>query len=491
MGRWWENHPPMPRGDVARLYHQLSSCKSVSEWRAPVEHPLVLRNFETDVLEMFPAHCKTYPTGLPTVELPRSWRSGGGSATAVLASRSVPSQRALDLARLARLCHLSAGVLRTAERTDGRYFRFRASGSAGGLFPLELYVAARGVDSLADGVYWFDPLDHALVQVGPPSDGEAATLVVTGIPWRAGWRYAERGFRHLYWDEGAMLANTIALADDAGLDPHLRTVFPDDAVTRLVGADGVHEFPLAIVTQGEREPAIRPGGEAAMGAVDRRAPREFPLITEAQHAGDGERLGAPRPAGAPLSREPPESAALDEVILRRISTRIMDPSRSVGRGLLEWSLATSLRGSRVPHFLAVHAVDDLEQGLYRWPTLDAPIRRGDLRNELFHVCLDQDLGRDASFVVIAAVDADQLDDRGYREAQLEAGLVDGRLHLAASALGIGASGMTFLDSEIPRLLAEPLAGLLFTCVGVPTYRHRPGGPPGAPIKMRPLRPVSQ
>jgi hypothetical protein len=47
--------------------------------------------------------------------------------------------------------------------------------------------------------------------------------------------------------------------------------------------------------------------------------------------------------------------------------------------------------------------------------------------------------------------------------------------------------MTFLDSEIPALLGEPLAGLLLTCVGVPTYRHRPGGPPGSPVRMRPLR----
>jgi SagB-type dehydrogenase family enzyme len=480
----------MGRGDLARLYHGLSSFRSVDEWRAPVEHPLVLKDFETDVLETFPAHSKRYPAGLSTVKLPRRWRSGVASATAVLAGRSVAPQGELDLAQLARLLHLSAGVVRTAERADGRYFRFRASGSAGGLFPLELYVAARGVEGLADGVYWFDPLDHALANVGSPPEGEATTLVVTGIPGRTGWRYAERGLRHLYWDAGAMLANAVALADDAGLDPHLRTVFPDDIVTRLVGADGVQEFPLAIVTLGDREPAIRPRGEAAMGAVDRHAPRVFPLITEAQHAGDGEDLGAPRPAGAPLSAAPPASAGVDQVILRRISTRIMDRSRSIDRGLLEWSLAASLRGCRVPHFLAVHAVEGLEQGLYRWPELDAPVRRGDLRDELFHVCADQDLGRDASVVVIAAVDLAQLDDRGYREAQLDAGLVDGRLHLAASALAIGATGMTFLDSEIRRLLGEPLAGLLFTCVGVPTYRHRPGGPPGAPITMRPLRPAS-
>jgi hypothetical protein len=128
-------------------------------------------------------------------------------------------------------------------------------------------------------------------------------------------------------------------------------------------------------------------------------------------------------------------------------------------------------------------VDGLEPGLYRWPELDRPRRRGTLRGELLRVCWDQDLGRDAAFVVMATADLETLDDRGYREAQLGAGIVEGRLHLAAYALGIGASGMTFLDSSIADLLGEPLAGLLFTCVGVPTYRSTSGGRPGAPASV--------
>jgi hypothetical protein len=43
--------------------------------------------------------------------------------------------------------------------------------------------------------------------------------------------------------------------------------------------------------------------------------------------------------------------------------------------------------------------------------------------------------------------------------------------------------MTFLDSEVEGLLGEPLAGLLFTCVGVPTYRNRAGGGPGEPVSV--------
>ena len=43
--------------------------------------------------------------------------------------------------------------------------------------------------------------------------------------------------------------------------------------------------------------------------------------------------------------------------------------------------------------------------------------------------------------------------------------------------------MTFLDSEVPALLGEAadLVTLLFTCVGVPEYRSRPGGRPGEPV----------
>lgn len=156
----------MARGEIARLYHQLSSYGSVDRLRAPAESPLVLKDFETDVLETFPAPCKRYPAGLPRIQLPRTWRRAGGSATDVLAGRYSPPRGTLDLAQLARLLHLSAGVVRTAERADGRHFRFRPSGSAGGLFPLELYLAAREVEGLGDGVYWFDPLDHALVWYG-------------------------------------------------------------------------------------------------------------------------------------------------------------------------------------------------------------------------------------------------------------------------------------------------------------------------------------
>src|SRR6185312_4972009 len=128
-------------------------------------------------------------------------------------------------------------------------------------------------------------------------------------------------------------------------------------------------------------------------------------------------------------------------------------------------------------------------GVYRWPDLRVPVRRGALRGELHRVCLRQALARDAAFVTIAAADIGGLDDRGYREAQLAAGLAEGRMHLAAYALGASASGMTFIDSEVPALLGEPVDSLLFTCVGVPRYPNAPAGRPGTPTRVRRVTPA--
>jgi hypothetical protein len=171
------------------------------------------------------------------------------------------------------------------------------------------------------------------------------------------------------------------------------------------------------------------------------------------------------------------------VILRRGSTRIMDPGATISRDVYTACLDLGLRDTQTTEFIAVHGVDDVEPGLYRWPDIGTPLRAGPMRDELFRVCMEQELGHDAAFVVMAATDLEGIDDRGYREAQLGAGLVNGRLHLAAFSLGIGASGMTFYDSEIAGLLGAPLAGLLFTCVGVPAYRNKRGGKPGAPASI--------
>lgn len=482
----------------AGLLHRLTAYAPGREWDVPADDPRVRHDLVPNDPGSRPPDMKAYPPGLPVRLLPRDLPDPGVPATTVLAGRTSAAGEppALDAAQLGRILFLGAGVVRTMER-DGRTLHFRAAGSAGGRFPLEVYASTRGVDGVPDGVHWYDPAEHALVQIGPAAEGETTTLVVTGVPWRTGWRYAERGWRHLYWDGGTLLSQLSAAAASAGLVPRLRSLFPDAAVRELVGADGVHEYPLALLSLGAGRPAIDAG---APGAVGELPPVELPLCTAAQRAGERDVLGQPWPSGAQLpaawpavpssAASSPGSASLDEVVRRRGSQRLMDRSRTLPRQLLDWPMAAALRGVEVPHWVVVHGVDGVSPGVYRWPELTTPVRAGELRGELERICLDQGLAGDAAYVVIAAVPGAGLDDHGYRAAQLAAGLVEGRLHLAAYALGAGASGMTFLDSEVPALLGEPAetVALLFTCVGVPAYAGRPGGRPGAPVRFRPVTP---
>ncbi len=468
----------------AGLLHRLTSYTPAREWDVPIEDPWVRHDLVPNDPATCPPPVKQYAAGLPVTPLPRALPDPGVSATAVLAGSPAPS-RPLDAAQLGRILYLGAGVVRTSER-DGVPILFRAAGSAGARFPLEVYASTSGVSGVPDGVHWYDPVEHALVQVGPAPGGAASTLIVTGVPWRTGWRYAERGWRHLYWDAGTALSQLAAAADSAGLRPRLRTRFADTAIARLVGADGVHEFPLALLTLGDGTPATQASGPATGGSLPEV---EFPLCTQAQRAGDSDEPGAPWPVGPALA-EAPDSPVLDEVILRRGSQRLMDRDVRLPRRLLDWPMRAAMRGIEIPHWVVVHGVEGAVPGVYRWPDLDTPLRQAELRDELLRVAVGQYLAADAGYVVIGAVDGAELDDRGYRDAQLAAGLVEGRLHLAAYALGATACGMTFIDSEVPALLGQPsgLVTLLFTCVGVGRYASRPGGMPGEPVQIRQVTP---
>jgi hypothetical protein len=109
--------------------------------------------------------------------------------------------------------------------------------------------------------------------------------------------------------------------------------------------------------------------------------------------------------------------------------------------------------------------------------LDA-VRLGDPRELAARLCLDQPLAGDAAYTVFHAASLDRVlraaGTRGYRAAQFEAGVVSGRLALAAFALGFGATGLTFYDDLVSRVFDTDATPMLATAVGVPDYRNARG-----------------
>jgi hypothetical protein len=86
---------------------------------------------------------KRYPSSLPRISLTCDLPSTTAPAVAVLADTADVSDGVLNLPHLSRLLHLSAGVVGKGKGSYGDHL-FRAAGSAGGRFPLELYVAVPG-----------------------------------------------------------------------------------------------------------------------------------------------------------------------------------------------------------------------------------------------------------------------------------------------------------------------------------------------------------
>jgi SagB-type dehydrogenase family enzyme len=418
--------------------------------------------------------------GLPKVPLAR-----GGSASG-----------SLDLATVGWLLRHGAGVIPVRARPD-QAIHFRTYASAGALYPVEVYAVAGEIPGLRAGVYHFDAAAPALTSLregdhrpwlaraaaGEPAvAGSPIALVLTGIPWRTAWKYTERGYRHLYWDAGMILANLLELARTVGLPTRVVLGFVDSDVELLLGLEGVKEFPLCVLVLGTGPPETTNPEPPVPLTLEARplSPREpvFRAITEVNDAGrlaDAGEVQAWRDVHLP-SRSAGDADPLPDpveaVIARRGSARFFDRSampaevlaaimRRATRGVVT---DYGPEGSRlIEPYLIVNAVADLAPGAYAYREGDfLPLLPGDHRRMAGYLSLEQRLAADAASVVFLMADLERilgaLGDRGYRAAQLEAGIVGGRLYLGAYAHRFGATGLTFYDDDVTEFFSPDAEG---------------------------------
>ncbi|WTO32912.1 SagB family peptide dehydrogenase [Streptomyces achromogenes] len=420
----------------------------------------------------------------------------------------------MDLNVLARLLRFSVGI-NNVTRRNGRVIHWRAASSAGNRHPIETYVVYGGGPELVPGVFHFAPdapgleeLHHgdhrgfvAAAAADPALASAEALLILTGVPWRTSWKYAERGLRHLYWDAGTVLAHVLALAEASGVPARLLFGFEDMTLSKLLGIDGREEFPLAIVALGTQPhvlsaPMTDPGPPSVDPAASPKGVR-FPLITMTQQAGalhDGDMVRAWRdnPAGQPTTMglagpaPVPVSESIEQVISRRTSTRTMQRAE-IPRELMDWTMACATRPvstdvlppdhTLLTNWLAVHAIAGAPSGLHRRVGTEIGLRQGmpaaQARAMTAHLCLDQKQGGESAFTLFVCADLapvlKNLGDRGYRVAQIAAGIAIGRLQLSAAALTFGACGLTFYDDEVSRATGSDC--LVACAVGTPVS-HR-------------------
>jgi len=157
---------------AARRYHEATKHSPESLHRAPStldwsNQPLPYKIYPT--LPPIPLPSPLVPSTMPALEAITAsapFRDSVDLPTPL--TRSAPStgarppaERVPDLATVARLCHLSNGVLRRRRFADGE-IGFRAAACTGALYHIELYLACGELPGLAAGVYHFGARDDAL-----------------------------------------------------------------------------------------------------------------------------------------------------------------------------------------------------------------------------------------------------------------------------------------------------------------------------------------
>ena len=159
--------------------------------------------------------------------------------------------RPISLGQLSQLLWATQGIT----QTDLDY-PFRASPSAGALYPIETYLAVNHVEDLPPGVYHFYCPSHLLevlaqgsfekefaqAALGQQMIVKASVLFVwTAIVERSKWKYGERGYRYIYLDGGHIGQNLYLAATALGLGCCTVGALYDDEINRLIGVDGMEE----------------------------------------------------------------------------------------------------------------------------------------------------------------------------------------------------------------------------------------------------------
>ncbi len=215
-----------------------------------------------------PAPYKVYKDALDTIQLPRpeftEFNDKKDFWTVLINRHSTRnfSSEPLTLMQLSLLLFGMTGITRVYPQ-----FSFRVSPSAGGLYPIEVYITSNNVVDLKKGIYHYNISDHALelIKIGDFSldvakaclDQKMAYKSAVNVIWtamieRSKWKYLQRCYRYLYLDCGHIAQNFYLVAEALNLGACTIGAIYDDELNTILGIDGKEEIALYVGVVGNR-----------------------------------------------------------------------------------------------------------------------------------------------------------------------------------------------------------------------------------------------
>lgn len=174
------------------------------------------------------------------------------------------SAQPLRLEELAYLLWCTQGVKRVTDRP----VTLRTVPSAGARHAFETYLLINRVEGLAQGLYRYIALEHALLRVDASADiaarltdgcagqrmvaESAVTFFWTAVAERMTWRYSERSYRYLHLDAGHVCQNLYLAAESIGCGVCAVAAFDDEKINAVLGLDGETQFLVYAAPLGRR-----------------------------------------------------------------------------------------------------------------------------------------------------------------------------------------------------------------------------------------------
>lgn len=196
------------------------------------------------------------------IKLPTDWDLSGNLGEILQSRRSCRrfAEKPLSLQDLAILLWASQGISGKA----GSYF-FRTAPSAGALYPVETYLSVQNVETVAAGLYHFQPADFTLEKLSGDFAGRRVAAAALGqnflakagvvFIWSAILRrnfskYGHRGLRYILLDAGHICQNMLLAAESLKLGACPVAAFYDDDLNRLLDLDGSEESVIYLAAVG-------------------------------------------------------------------------------------------------------------------------------------------------------------------------------------------------------------------------------------------------
>ncbi len=202
--------------------------------------------------------------------LPRDFQPLDASLEDLLALRSSRynyGPEGLTLQTLSTFLHAAYGVKRSIQAYNIKEFPVRNAPSAGGLQPVDLYLVINQVEGLPKGLYYYNPVEHAVVLLDEGNMRSAlmrcciftefvlyapVVCIMTCNMDRVRWKYGDRSYRFVHVDTGVLTQNLYLVGTALNLNVCALAAYYDDQIHELLGVDGREEFVSLLFSLGPK-----------------------------------------------------------------------------------------------------------------------------------------------------------------------------------------------------------------------------------------------